>query len=152
ILGRRGGMSWDKNFDLLEDWRKWPIHAISGARTDGKVFTTARIQKPNVECQLTADGGVVRVAGMVPRGMLGQGKAIEGGLECTRAFTISPDALRVESKLRTTGQDNFAELRESIPVFLREGPVGPKNPAGTTIEFQRGKEPFAPATIDWVDG
>ena len=151
LLGRRGGMTWDKNFDNLEDWRKWPIHAVSGARTDGKVFTTARIQQPAVVSELQADGGTVRVSGIVLRGMLGLGKAVEGRLDYARTFTIAPDALRVETTLRTTGQDNFAELVETLPVFLREGAEGPKNPT-TTIDFRRGDEAWTTASGEWIDG
>ena len=30
ILGLRSGMSVHKSFDRLDDWRTWPIHAVSG--------------------------------------------------------------------------------------------------------------------------
>lgn len=152
LLGRRGGMSWDKTFDNLEDWRKWPIHAVSGARTDGKVFTTGRIQKPTVVSDLKADGGTVHVSGVVPRGMLGQGKAVEGRLDYARIFIIAPDSLRVETKLLTTAQDNFAELYETLPIFLREGVSTPKRPiATTTIEFRHDKA-WTTAIDQWTEG
>jgi hypothetical protein len=150
ILGRRGGMSWDKNFDHLEDWRKWPIHAVSGARVDGRVFTTARIRQPEVTTDLKADGGTVRVQGVVPRGMLGQGKAVEGRLEFARTFTLSSDAVQIETKLQTTSQDNFAELFETLPVFLRDGAASDKNPS-TKIELRRGNAWVEPSG-EWLDG
>ena len=140
ILGRRGGMSWDKTFDLIEEWRLWPIHAVSGTRVDGKIFTTARITQPEVTADLKADGGTVRVNGIVPRNMLGQTKALDGRLEYARTFTLAKDCVHVETTLKTTGQDNFSDLYETLPVLLREGAVPPKAAdTSTTIEFRSGR-------------
>ena len=77
-------------------------------------------------------------------------QSVEGRVDFTRTFTIAPEALRVESTLRTTAQDNFAELVESLPVFLRDGVAGPMN-VSTVIEFQQGNA-WVHATTDWHDG
>lgn len=155
ILGRRGGMSWDKNFDLIEEWRTWPIHAVSGARVDGRVFTTARITNPEVTSDTQKDERIVIVNGVVPRNMLGQTKALDGRLDYRRDFTLLPDGIRVETQLHTTGQDNFAELYESLPVLMREGPPPAKGPdlaPATTIEFRTGRGPWTAASAEWIDG
>ena len=51
--------------------------------------------------------------------------------------------------LTTTGQDTFAELVETLPVFLREAA---RQPAATptSIEFRRGGE-WQQAGVDWTD-
>lgn len=153
ILGRRGGMTWDNNFDLLEDWRKWPIHAVSGIRVDGRVFTTGRIKQPEVITELKDGSGTVRTTGTVERGMLGQTKAIDGRITLARTFTIAPDSLTVTTTLQTTGQDNFAELYETLPVLLREGPPPTKTPeTATQIEFRTAKGPWTTASGEWADG
>jgi hypothetical protein len=153
LLGRRAGQHWDANFDLLEDWRKWPIHAVSGVRVDGRVFTTARITEPAVITDLKADGGTVRASGVVPRNMLGQTKALDGRLEFARAFTLGPDGVRIETTLATTGQDNFAELYETLPVLMREGPPPKTGPdTATTIEFRTAKGTWTAANSEWTDG
>lgn len=146
ILGRRGGQSWDKTFDVIEDWQKWPIHAVSGSRADGKIFSTSRIRVPDVTSELTKDGGVVRVSGMIPKGMLGQNKVLEGRLDYARSFTIAPESLTVETTIKSSGQDTLSELYETLPVFLREGV---KMPA-TSIEFRSGKD-WVAASGEWFD-
>ena len=149
LLGRRGGMTREMSFDSIDQWRQWPIHAVSGVRANGKVFTSARILRPDVESQVTPDRAVVRVSGRIPRGLFGQPKALDGRLNYARTFTIEPDALTVETVLTTTGQDTFAELVETLPVFLREAA---RQPAATptSIEFRRGGE-WQQAGVDWTD-
>ncbi len=147
ILGRRGGTSRDKDFDLLENWRLWPIHAVSGMRTDGKVFTTARIQHPNVTQELKSDTGLVRVTGTVPRGMLGQPKVLDGHVQYARSFQIGAESLEVTTTLQAAGQDTLAELYETIPVFLREAQTQAKAEP-TRIEWQQGNTWHA-ASTEW---
>ena len=149
LLGRRGGMTKDKNMDPLEDWRSWPSHAVSGIRPDGKIFTTARIQTPHVTSTLGTKNGTVRVTGTVPRGQLGQPKALDGRLDYSRTFTLAADALRVATTLQSTGQDAFAELYETLPVFLRDTAQQDKAQP-TTIELERNKT-WSAATTNWTD-
>ena len=51
------------NFDKLDEWRLWPIHAVSGCTADGKVFTSARIVRPDVTDAVNKKGGTVKVSG-----------------------------------------------------------------------------------------
>ncbi len=149
LLDRRGGMTKDKNMDNLEDWRSWPIHAVSGCRPDGRVFTTGRIQSPRVESTVNGLAGSVRVSGTIPRGMLGQPKVLDGRLDYARTFTLSPAELRVETTLQSTGQDALGELYETLPVFLRESREQAKA-APTQIEFRR-PQAWAAAGTNWTE-
>lgn len=149
LLGRRGGNSWDKTFDLLDEWRTWPIHAVSGATHAGKVFTSGRIAQPEVASEIDKDRGTVVVRGTIPVEQLGQGKVLEGRIGYSRTFQIAPDAVLIETKVTSSGQDKLAEFHESLPVFLQEAGSQPKA-VPTVIEFQiDGK--WAPATAEYRD-
>lgn len=149
LLGRRGGMTKKDNFDKLEDWQRWPLHAVSGKKLDGKVFTSARIRRPNVTNDLGPDLGVTRVSGVIPQAMLGQTRVLEGHLRYARTFTIERGSLKVETKLDSTGQDTIAELYETLPVFLRDTAQQAKA-TPTSIQFQAAGK-WSPASVVWVE-
>jgi hypothetical protein len=150
LLGRRGGMTREKSFDNLEEWRLWPIHAVSGVRANGKVFTTARILKPEVTSEVKSDRAVVHVAGQVPRGLFGQPKALDGRLDYQRTFTIDSAGVTVETTLKSSGQDTFVEMVETLPVFLRDVQAQP-TVIPTKIELQSDGKWIA-ASVDWSAG
>jgi hypothetical protein len=144
ILGRRRGQHWEKNFDILEDWRIWPIHAVSGTKKDGKVFTSARIIKPEVEAKSKRKESKVVVRGDIPRASLGQGKVLEGRINYEREFKVGKDSVSIRTHIRSTGQDTIAELYETIPVMTRETQAK----EATKIEFVVEGKPVL-ATADW---
>lgn len=150
LLGRRGGLTREKSFDNLEEWRQWPIHAVSGVRANGKVFTSARILKPDVTSEVKSGRTVVQVSGLVPRGLFGQPKALDGRLDYRRTFTIDSDSVTVETAINSSSQDTFAEMVETLPVFLREAQAQPQA-VPTTIELRQNDKWIA-ASIDWTDG
>ncbi len=139
ILGLRSGTSLDKSYDVLDAWRTWPIHAISGATSDGKVFTSARIARPEVVTDVTSDGATVKVGGplvamKIPRMY---DDALEGVIDYTRTFTIDNKGVHVETKVNGDGKDNLAELYETLPVYLGTG-QDQKLHANVRIDFQTG--------------
>lgn len=140
ILGRRGGMSVPggkaTNFDKPEEWRNWPVHAVSGSTAAGKFFTSARIQKPTVSYLVKGDNAIVNVAGDIPAQPLGKEKSLEGKIEYKRTFNVGPDAVRVETSVTSDGVDKLAELYEVIPAFHREESLQEKIVA--KIELQSG--------------
>lgn len=150
ILGRRRGMQWEKNLDKVEDWQLWPIHAVSGAKVDGKMFTSGRIVASEVVSDVHDDRAVLQVAGRMPFESLGQGKVLEGRIEYRRKFTVGPESVQVQTAVKSFGQDTIAELYETIPVFLRETARQPKVQP-TRIEFVVAGKP-SPATADWHEG
>lgn len=149
ILGRRAGMSWDACSDKPEQWRIWPIHAVSGCTADGAVFTSARIVRPDVAAEIGKDGGSVRVSGVITNGALAQTNELRGTIEYARAFTIAPQSVRVETRVKALGQDRMAELYETIPVYLGEGRIQRTN-ANVSVQFQSGGA-WAPADSNFVD-
>ena len=152
LLGRRGGMNWDKSYDKVEDWKLWPIHAVTGATHDGKVFTSARIVKPAVKSEVKGDRATVRVSGRIPTELLGQGKVLQGSIAYERVFEIDPKGVAVTTSARAHGQDKIAELYETLPVFYprrKRKKKGEKDPVvELTIEFQTGGK-WAAATEEF---
>lgn len=148
VLGRRGGNSWEKVFDVLDDWRQWPLHAVTGSKYDGKVFTSARICQPHVSVD-PKDEATVLVSGVMPVEHLGQGKVLEGRIQLARKFHLGADRVAIETRVQSTGQDKLAELYETIPVFLSDASRQAKT-VTTTIELQ-AKGQWAPATEDYQE-
>lgn len=148
--GRRGGQQWDKPFERLDQWRIWPIHAVSGETVGGRVFTSARIADPVVTTDLSGTGGTVTAEGPLVGFRTGKdplandpAKArdnvlydapLDGRIDYQRTFEIGPAGLKVTTTLTGDGKETLAELYETLPVFhrddhRREAPV-------TTIRFQ----------------
>jgi len=150
LQGRRRGMHWDKTFDTMEEWRLWPIHAVSGVTADGKVFTSARIIDPEVTSEIKGDAATVTAAGMISTDPKALNQAAKGSIGYARTFRIAPDGVRVETTVKGGGKLPVAELYETLPVFHRDGARGQEKLA-TTIEFQSGGK-WAPATAEFQDG
>lgn len=131
-------MNYDRTFDHLDEWRRWPIHAVSGIRHDGRIFTTARIRQPEVRHETVGNDCTVQVTGSIPVEMLGQGKVLEYPLAWQRRFTITQDRLQIETRLRGFGENKLSELVETIPVYLRDMRYQRKL-APTQIEFRVGE-------------
>ena len=145
ILGRRQGQNWDKSFDVLDDWRLWPIHAVSGATAAAKVFTSARIRVPAVQTEIEGKRATVKVHGTIPAEQLGQGKVLQGAITYTRVFRIEETKLHVTTTVRADGKDAVAELYETLPVFHQKDARGQRQM--TKIEFQTDRK-WALATTD----
>lgn len=163
ILARRGGMIHGTPHDKLDQWRTWPIHAVSGVTAEGKVFTSARIATPNVEINTNTNGGTAKVRGPLtamrvvatpasPTQKEGQAmydEALAGKTEYERSFQIDSGKLRVETKVTTSGADKLAELYETIPIYLRDT-IHQSKAAPTVIELQANGK-WAPATAEYTD-
>ena len=137
ILGRRGGMGYEKNFDKIEDWRLWPTHAVSGMKADEKVFSSALLRKPAVDYDLKGSQATVRVTGTIPAVNFAQGKVLEGRVDYSRTFQLNSGRLQVETAVKGYVQDKVSELYEIIPVFLGDLSKQKETPP-TTIGVQVG--------------
>ena len=153
ILGRRSGMQFpnnkNPNFDMPENWRTWPVHAVTGVTGAGKLFTSARIQNPDATYDTSAEKAVVNVKGVVPPGVIGNEKNLEGKLDFARTFTVDDKGVSIETTIAGDGKDTIAELYEVIPVYHRNAYSQP-NGTPTTIEFESGGK-WSPATEQFAD-
>ena len=162
ILGMRSGMSYDKTYDELSDWRLWPSHAVSGVTVGGKVFTSARIVRPEVATEIKTSAGTIQVGGVVPALKIVTTPAVEkqkeqrfcydealdGRLEYTRTFTIDDKGVSIQTTVTGDGKDTIAELYETIPVYLRN-PKHQPDATPTAIAFQIGGK-WTPATDQYA--
>lgn len=148
LLGQRGGMAHQKSFDVIDAWRTWPIHAVSGLTSDGVFFTSARIRELAPKFEVASNQATVKVSGIVPPSIVGQEKSIKGKYDYTRTFHIDDKGVSVETTIQGDGAEKIAELYETLPVYLRDAATQPKA-TPTTIEFQVGDK-WQPATDKFV--
>lgn len=145
ILGRRIATRADSNYDTLETWRLWPIHAVSGTTASGQVFTSARIVQPKVNVQENE----VTVSELIPAVTFAGGKPLSGKLAYQRKFIMRPQAIEIQTTVKSDGTEKLTELYETLPVFLRDA----KRQAmaePTSIEFEvDGK--WMPGTVEFAE-
>lgn len=152
LLGRRRSLTGDESLDKIEEWRQWPIHAVTGQTKSGVVFSSARILDPTVKTDQEASTGVVTVSGRIAVQQLGQAKTLKKPIDYTREFHIHRDQLRIKTKLTADVGNDLSELYETLPVFHREGRAPQHEESLTTqIDFLiKGR--WLPATEEPQDG
>jgi len=151
ILGLRAGMNANRSFDVLEEWRQWPLHAVSGITDQGTVFSSSRILSPEVSSDLEGSEGVVTVDGVIdthPFAVMGQETTLFGKIAFRRAFELKGDRVRVETQVSAEGGDRIAELYETLPVLLQRSRRVADEAEVTRIEFKVGGD-WIPATAEF---
>jgi hypothetical protein len=152
LLGRRRGLTSEKSLDRIDEWRQWPIHAVTGETTNGTVISSALIVDPQVTMNVTAAGGTVEVAGIIPAIPSDQERPLKSRIDYRRVFSINRDSIRIETAVSTSDADELSELYESLPVFHREGRAPQLDESLTTrIEFLVNGR-WQPATEEPHDG
>lgn len=163
ILGLRSGASYDKGYDKLENWRLWPIHAVSGITTAGKIVTSARIARPDVAINTKGGSATIEVSGVVPAiqtvPIEAQGKRVageliydaktDGKLEYARRFVVDDKGVSVITTVTGDGKDTFAELIETLPIFQRNLDVQPTVPS--SVEFQADGSAWTRGTDQYIN-
>ncbi|QDU94416.1 hypothetical protein Pla8534_22060 [Lignipirellula cremea] len=150
LLGRRIAVGHDFNYDTLESWRKWPLHAVSGVTRTGVVATSARIAVPLTTIR-NADGNLqATVSGKIPAAAFEQKGTLQGELSCDRTLTVADNGVSVETIVASDGKDELAELYETIPVFLRDSKrqalAEPTRIEWKTIDDSQTTSDWLPAT------
>lgn len=133
IVGRRRGVQ-GRVYDRVSEWRLWPVHAVSGITRDNEVLSSARIEDPQPRIVVNGKGATVRVSGQIPKYNARMSAICPSSWRYERSFTGAPAGLTVTTKVASGGQEQLAELYETIPVFLRE--TARQKPA--TIRFEKG--------------
>jgi hypothetical protein len=139
LLGRRRGIQ-GNTFDIYDEWRVWPTHAITGIAENGRVVSSARTQRPEVMYEIGKSTAKIDVKGEMPKSNA-QGEVVTGAVAYTRRFVVNKDGLQVESAAKGDGKDKLAELYEVIPVFLGNGYANrPTTVPPTQISFLVGRQ------------
>ena len=153
LLGRRGGFAMHGAtpvfHDKIDEWRTWPLHAVSGATADGKFFTSGRIAKPQVSIETAPDATVAKVSGVIPQTFISQPGGLTGTLQYARSFRIDDKGVRVETAVTGDGKDSIAELYETLPVYHRDAKAQP-GVGSAVIEFQSGGS-WSAGTESWSE-
>lgn len=127
LLGRRKGMQGPVP-DKLEEWRTWPVHAVSGLTDKEELFTSAFLAKPTVTTTIKDKAGDVQVEGPVSIGKT------DKALQYQRRFQTTAAGLTVRTALQSKPAVKVKELYESLPIFLHDSPQAAD--AKVVIEFQ----------------
>jgi len=122
ILGRRRGFQ-GSNIDRWDEWRTWPVNAMSGAIPDGRAFTTAGYRPAFNEREYWVydNYAIVDVRGRIGNAFTAQNGAIRGNVQFTRHFIVTPQKVTIEASLTSDSVDQVAELYETVPLFLYDG-------------------------------
>lgn len=129
LLGRRRGMQ-GPVVDAREEWRTWPVHALSGTTADGVFFTSADLKKPDVKYDINDQRGEARVEGPIAIAKE------ESALKYQRRFLLQPAGLTATTSVQCRAPTKLAELVETLPVFLHDGSKDVK----VKIQFQVGEQ------------
>jgi hypothetical protein len=125
ILSRRRGYQ-HKNMDRLDEWRIWPVNALSGLTKEGKLFTSARVSKLDVAVNPEAEGGqLITVGGQIGNELSAPDGALKQPIDYRREFVTAADGIRVSTTLSGGGLSEVESLYEIIPAFIGDARFQP---------------------------
>ncbi len=131
MLARRRGIQ-GHTFDSLDEWRIWPIHAVTGLTGADELISSGRIKQPETHYNIEKEKAHVHVTGVMPRLPKDAKQFVDSKTGYERAFDISSAGLTVTTTVTFSADEPIKELYETIPLFLRENDA---QKAGV-IEFQ----------------
>jgi hypothetical protein len=148
LAGRRRGVQ-GAVFDSNDEWREWPVHAVTGLTDGNELLTSARIERPEVETKLGGRQAEVRVRGTIPKYNAARTEVAPSDLQYARLFRIRPEGLEVKTTLTGSGAERLTELYESLPVFLRE--QADQKPASIQFRVKNAWQEAAAGTTPGVE-
>lgn len=123
LLGRRRGIQ-GRTFDIVDEWRIWPVHAVSGLTASNEWLSSTRIRQPQLRARCSAKAADIEVSEAIPSYAPSNGLVQASSLRYDRRFKLTAEGVQVETAVRcTNGSLRMSELYETIPVFLRETPA-----------------------------
>ena len=157
ILGRSAGL----DYNDWDDWRIWPVHAVSGEISPGDAFSTARLNRKAMQVRYDRESANPKVTvsanlsneyqPMMRKGFKGR---LQGKNRYEREIETLPEAVRVTLRLESDGQTALSELFESLPVYLGNNWLVGKRPETlkpTQIELETAGG-WRPATPEYTPG
>jgi hypothetical protein len=131
LLGRRRGMQGHVK-DSLDEWRTWPVHALSGVTAAGDFFTSAAIARPEDDYQVGEQRAEVRVGGPL---RIGKDPA---AMQYRQRFLFQPGGLTIQTTVHSAEARLLGELYETVPIFLHDR--GQMKDAKVNVQFQVGEQ------------
>ncbi|WP_340102834.1 T9SS type A sorting domain-containing protein [Rhodohalobacter sp. 8-1] len=147
ILGlQKGFQNSTTGPDKWEEWRIWPVHAISGETAAGQPFSSARQKRPKSVYAMNEGDPSVQVSGAINDDNAAPDNAITGEMSYHREFTVKEDGVRVHSRVESDGTDELRHLYEMIPIYL-----GDRQELNVEIFFKPVTSTWVEATADPVE-
>ena len=138
VVGRRRGMQ-GSVVDSLDEWRMWPVHALSGVTADGELVTSTAITEPRLQSQIADNTADVVVSGAIPT------KEGHPAPDYERRFLLKPSGLSIRTTLKAAAPIKFGELYETLPLLLHE--ASRVKEAQVKIDLQIADR-WVPATVE----
>lgn len=113
----------------FEDWKTWPVHALSGETTGGNPFSSATQRHPEAEYKLNDATPNVTMSGILSNGFSDPTNGLEDEVKYIRNFALEENGVRVRTSIETAGTNSVSSLYEILPVYRRNS---------TSIEFEVG--------------
>ncbi len=146
IVGRTRGVQ-GAVYNLYDEWRSWPAHAVTGLTGRDELVTSNRIQKPDIEQKIGNGRAEILARGVMPMYNKQRTGTTSSGIAYERRFILTSEGVAVSTSVRS-GKDSpwVKELYETIPIFISAR--GKKNQS--MIQFRRNGE-WTPGTADTLD-
>jgi hypothetical protein len=119
LLGRRKGVQGDKSWDSYEDWRNWPVHAVTGWTADQELISSNRLEKPTMERQLSDTIARITLSGNIPKYRPDFSATVPSGYQYQRRFEVNAKGVTVTTTVSAEAGEFLQELYETLPVFNR---------------------------------
>lgn len=133
LLGGSRGTH-DTGLDLNE-WREWPVHALSGETTNGRAFSSGLQRYPEASYELDRTPGKVSITGDLADIYSDPQNGLQGKANYKREFQVKENGLQVTTSVQADGSNRVKELYEILPVYRRNA-YRQKRATPTTIEFK----------------
>ena len=146
IVGRTRGVQ-GVVYNLYDEWRSWPAHAVIGLTGRDELVTSNRIRTPDVEQTVGEDRAEIVARGVMPMHDKGRTGTTSSGIAYERRFALTSDGVTVSTAVKS-GEDSpwVKEFYETIPVYLNARDKKDQ----TTIQFRRSGG-WTPGTADAQD-
>ncbi len=122
LAGRRRGVQ-GAVFDSWDEWRSWPVHAVSGLTASNVLVTSNRIRKPVTVRRISEGRAEIEVSGRMPVLVAATQSEAESGFDYRRRFMADLAGVAIETTVAGTNFAAFSELVETIPFFIQETAV-----------------------------
>jgi hypothetical protein len=119
----------------LDEWREWPVHALSGETDDGRAFSSGLQRYPEATYELDRNPGRVTIMGDLTNSYPDPRDGLGGQADYKRVFRIKENGVEVTTSVQADGSNRVKELYEVLPVYKRNA-YRQSSATPTSIEFK----------------
>lgn len=119
----------------LNEWREWPVHALSGETADGRGFSSGLQRYPEATYELNRNPERVTITGDLTNSYPDPRDGLGGQADYKRVFQIKENGVEVTTSVQADGSNRVNELYEILPVYRRNA-YRQSSATPTSIEFK----------------